>query len=190
MALLQPFYINGPSLASATAVFQDALMTICAADGFYSDGSVVREQVGCVLLPQNTCPTCCDDICTSWTYDTTGVGCGTVTYTVCSTTSGITDSIDICDDITEFCALKGTIPTTEGGGVLQIKQTCGCCADCSTWAVKVSSGNLDVSWVDCDGNFNSKSFSDFEFICVKSGQHPTIEGGLGQADWYGCGCRI
>jgi len=58
MPIQQPFYINGPSLASATAVFLDAALTLCAPDGFYSDASVVREQVGCVLLPQNTCPTC------------------------------------------------------------------------------------------------------------------------------------
>jgi len=58
MATSSTFYLNGPSLASATAAFTDDNLTICAADGFYSDGVIVREQVGCVLLPQQTCPSC------------------------------------------------------------------------------------------------------------------------------------
>jgi hypothetical protein len=40
MPLTQPYYLNGPSLASATAVFLDAAMTTCAPDGFYSDGLI------------------------------------------------------------------------------------------------------------------------------------------------------
>ena len=58
MATSSTFYLNGPSLASATAAFTDDNLTICAADGFYSDGVIVREQLGCVLLPQQTCPAC------------------------------------------------------------------------------------------------------------------------------------
>jgi hypothetical protein len=33
-------------------------LSVCAANGFYSDGVIVREQVDCVLLPQQTCPAC------------------------------------------------------------------------------------------------------------------------------------
>lgn len=58
MATSSTYYINAPSLASATAVFTDAAMTTCAPDGFYSDGLIAREMVGCVLLPQQTCPSC------------------------------------------------------------------------------------------------------------------------------------
>ena len=52
------YYLNGPSLGSSTAVFTDAALSTCAPDGFYSDGVIVREQVSCALLPQQTCPTC------------------------------------------------------------------------------------------------------------------------------------
>jgi len=52
------FYINGSTLANSTAVFDDPDMTICAADGFYSDGTIVREQVSCSLLPPQDCPSC------------------------------------------------------------------------------------------------------------------------------------
>ena len=58
MATSSSYYLNAPSLGSATAIFTDEALSICAADGFYSNGSIVREQVECVLLPQQTCPTC------------------------------------------------------------------------------------------------------------------------------------
>lgn len=58
MAVSSTYYLNGPSLGSATAVFTNAALTVCAANGFYSDGVIVRELVGCVLLPQQTCPSC------------------------------------------------------------------------------------------------------------------------------------
>ena len=58
MAISSTYYLNGPSLGSATAVFTNAALTVCAANGFYSDGVIVREQVSCVLVPQQTCPSC------------------------------------------------------------------------------------------------------------------------------------
>lgn len=58
MATSLPYYLNAPSFGSATAVFTDSGLSVCAADGFYSDGFIVREQVDCVLLPQQTCSTC------------------------------------------------------------------------------------------------------------------------------------
>jgi len=59
MATSSTYYLNAPSLGSATAVFTDAALTVCAPNGFYSDGVIVRELVaGCVLLPQQTCTAC------------------------------------------------------------------------------------------------------------------------------------
>lgn len=58
MATNETVFLNGPTLSSSTAVFTDAALTTCAPDGFYSDGSVVREQVDCVLLPPVICPSC------------------------------------------------------------------------------------------------------------------------------------
>jgi len=60
MPTQQTYYLNGPTLSLATSVFLDSGMTLCAPDGFYSDGTVSREQVGCVLLPAVECPTCGD----------------------------------------------------------------------------------------------------------------------------------
>ena len=52
------YYLDAPSLGSATAVYTDASLTTCALDGFYSDNLIVRELVGCVLQPQRICPSC------------------------------------------------------------------------------------------------------------------------------------
>jgi hypothetical protein len=52
------YYINGPTLSSSTAIFTDAAMTTCAPDGYYADGPIVRQQVDCVLLPEQECPFC------------------------------------------------------------------------------------------------------------------------------------
>jgi hypothetical protein len=58
MATQGTYYLNAASLALATAVYSDAGLTTLAADGFYADGSIVREQVSGVLQAQSACPTC------------------------------------------------------------------------------------------------------------------------------------
>lgn len=58
MPIFQPYYLNAADLASSTAVFLDPLMTVCAPDGFYSDGLIVREMVGCVLQDASSCVDC------------------------------------------------------------------------------------------------------------------------------------
>ena len=58
MATSSTYYLNAPSLGSATAVFTNAALTVCAPNGFYSDGFISRELVDCVLLPQQICPSC------------------------------------------------------------------------------------------------------------------------------------
>lgn len=64
----QQFYFgNGTSLADADALYLDSSLTICAPDGFYSDGTIVREQSGCVLLTASNCN--CGIPCVNSTYD-------------------------------------------------------------------------------------------------------------------------
>lgn len=58
MATSGTFYLDAPSLSTATVVYSDAALTIVAANGFYADGSIVREQVSGVLLPPVICPAC------------------------------------------------------------------------------------------------------------------------------------
>jgi len=58
MATSGTFYLDAPSLSTATVVYSNAALTTVASNGFYSDGSIVREQVSGVLLPQQACPSC------------------------------------------------------------------------------------------------------------------------------------
>jgi len=58
MATSSTYYLDAPSLSSATVVYSNAALTTVAPNGFYSDGAIVREQVSGVLLPQQTCPAC------------------------------------------------------------------------------------------------------------------------------------
>jgi hypothetical protein len=51
-------YLNGPTLASSTAVYQDSALSIYAPDGYYSNGTIVRQWTAGVLLPPQTCPSC------------------------------------------------------------------------------------------------------------------------------------
>lgn len=57
-ASLGNFYIDGPTLATATVVYTDVDLTTCAPDGFYSDGVVVRQQINCALSFVQNCPSC------------------------------------------------------------------------------------------------------------------------------------
>lgn len=58
MATQGTYYLDAPSLAEATVVYQDAGLTTLAPDGYYSNGTIVRQQLEGVLLPAQACPTC------------------------------------------------------------------------------------------------------------------------------------
>ena len=58
MATSGTYYLDAPSLGSATVIYSDINLTTIAPDGFYSDGVIVREQALGVLLPQVTCGSC------------------------------------------------------------------------------------------------------------------------------------
>ena len=66
----QPLYLNGPTLSTSSSVFMDSTMFVCAPDGYYSDGFTVRQQVSCLLLPQEGCPTCGGVECGGFITDT------------------------------------------------------------------------------------------------------------------------
>ncbi len=58
MPLQQQFFLDAPTLALSSRVFLDSGMTVCAPDGYYSDGITTRMQTGCNLLPAEKCPSC------------------------------------------------------------------------------------------------------------------------------------
>lgn len=60
MATSSTYYLDAPSLASATVVYLDDSLITLAPDGYYSDGVIVRQQVDGKLLPAQTCGSCVD----------------------------------------------------------------------------------------------------------------------------------
>jgi hypothetical protein len=58
MATSGTFYLDAPSLSTATVVYSNAALTSVAANGYYSDGSIMRQQLSGVLLPSVICPSC------------------------------------------------------------------------------------------------------------------------------------
>ena len=58
MASLGNYFIDGATLDVASAVFTTQDLSTPAADGFYSDGVIVREQVNGLLTNSVVCPSC------------------------------------------------------------------------------------------------------------------------------------
>ena len=52
------FYIDTASFSTATAVFTDRALQTKAADGYYSDETIVRRQQNGILEPAVNCPNC------------------------------------------------------------------------------------------------------------------------------------
>ena len=58
MATSATYYLDGPDIQSATAVFTDATLSTKAADGWYSIGGYVRQQISGVLAGTALCGSC------------------------------------------------------------------------------------------------------------------------------------
>jgi len=55
MATTSTYYLDAANLATATSVYLDLSLSSLAPDGFYREGSVVRQQSGGVLLEAQSC---------------------------------------------------------------------------------------------------------------------------------------
>lgn len=89
MAAFGTYYIDSPTFTTATRVFTDAALTICAADGLYSDGVHYRQQTGCILGPIEICPACTTACGTPISGSATDAGVYTVSFTVGTGTGAI-----------------------------------------------------------------------------------------------------
>jgi len=72
MAATQIFYLNAPTLSDATAVFIDAATLTFAPDGYYSDGSIVRQQTSGILGVASTF--ICEQSCSSLLVGSDSIG--------------------------------------------------------------------------------------------------------------------
>jgi outer membrane biosynthesis protein TonB len=57
MATVGTFYFDTNSFASATTIYDDAALTTVAQNGWYSDGTIVRQQINGVLYAAQSCST-------------------------------------------------------------------------------------------------------------------------------------
>lgn len=55
MAINATYYLDAANLSVATSVYLDSSLTYIAPDGFYRDGTVVRQQSTGILLAPETC---------------------------------------------------------------------------------------------------------------------------------------
>ena len=68
MSSRNPFYFNGNSIITSTAIYTNSSLTTPAPDGFYSDGSNSVKQEGGVIVESYVCTDC---ICSTQTVDST-----------------------------------------------------------------------------------------------------------------------
>jgi hypothetical protein len=69
------YFLNASTLAAATAVFTDSALLTKATDGYYKQGTTVRQQVGGFLQAQSTCPTCGTEATLCYSTGLTDVCC-------------------------------------------------------------------------------------------------------------------
>ena len=69
MSSRDPFYFNGNSIITSTAIYTTSSLTTPAPDGFYSDGSNSVKQEGGVIVESYVCTDC---ICSAQTVGSTG----------------------------------------------------------------------------------------------------------------------
>jgi hypothetical protein len=109
MATSATYYLDAPSLGSASVIYSDAELTIIAEDGFYSDGAISREQVSGVLLPQQECPSC--------ELPVTGLTWVTTVDNLCDATPWVitNQNLKIRYNVTDSENCGGTCNTTQSG---------------------------------------------------------------------------
>lgn len=179
MATQATYYLDGPSLSAASVIYDDANLTTVAADGFYSDGVISREQASGVLLPQVSCPSCNNEFL---------VGFGASAEDACLPTSTGT----VTGDDPTFCncttltgsifsaAATGTYHVSFGGYSLQVSVVLGnpiatVTGVCATCTPSYSVGNCGVSNVSVgascsDAGTNPKTlYSDCPIASLAAG---------------------
>lgn len=166
MATQSTYYLDAPSLSAATVIYDDANLTIVAADGFYSDGTISREQSSGVLLPQVSCPSCNNEFLAGFggAYeDACGfVASGTITGddpTFCNCTTFTGSIFSAASTGTWYVSYGGyyvSVSVTNGNPVATVTGVCTLCTPSYSFG---SSGVSNVSeGAACgDANVNPKT---------------------------------
>lgn len=192
MPIVNNYYINGVDLSSSTAVFLDAALSICAPDGYYSDGTIVRRQISCALVSSETCPNCCTETCSLWNFKSV-FGAFTVSFQDCYTGDTLEVTYPDPTDI-DICVVYGSTPSLVSGDAdLTLKKECGCCDGyvCNSWTLSCGVGEIgSFFYYDCNGYPATISLnSGDEFVvCSLDGTQPQLVNGSGSILFESCDC--
>lgn len=195
MAISSNYYLNGPSLASATAVFTNSDLTIKAPDGWYQQEGIVRRQLSGSLLPQQNCggnlipihisvvaltpAEACELPLTDFCYNEPVVPGGI--YGVI--TVGDTIYIDYCKNdllpdgyynATGSLSVSGANWFKVESGIVTSISGCG---NCFTYTIQIQFGTGGANFLNCDGTPGSAQVTaasgpDETTFCAQAG---TIE---------------
>lgn len=152
MASSANYYLDAATLSLATAVYTNAGLTIAAADGFYADGSFVRQQVNGSLLAAAPCPACSVTTCRTVT-----LGVYPVTNSPSSSCSG---TITVTGGTVNVWARY-----TKGGGVN------GTAVFSTTINGVNASGSFSVTDVTPQGHTSSNGSTGAGFVTLAPGTY-------------------
>lgn len=178
MATQGTYYLDAPSLSAASVIYDDANLTTVAADGFYSDGVISREQSSGALLPQVSCPSCNNEFLVGFGGSAEDacnfLASGTVTgddptFCDCTTLSGAIFS----------AAATGTYYVSFGGYSLEVSVTngnpvatvTGICITCTpSYAIGGCGVGSSISASCSDAGSNPKTlYSDCPALSLAAG---------------------
>lgn len=155
MATTASYYLNAPSLGSATSVFTNEGLSTFAPDGFYSNGVIVREQVSGVLLPQQTCPSCATYDCVTGECVDPGDGTGTYsTLEACQAACGGGLTATLAWSYTSTNFASGTMDLYVNGSIIESRNAN------SSGTHTVYEGdtiNVQVTCAQCDFGLNTSA---------------------------------
>lgn len=173
MATRNNYYINGPSLASATAVFTNSDLTIKAPDGWYSFEGIVRQQVDGALLPQQNCGGEFVPIGISLLAATSTEACNLSLTTYCYNDpvvpGGVLGLITVGDTVySDYCAKNllndgyynatGYINTPGAVWfrvISGIVTEVGYCNNCTSYTIQITFGSGGATFLNCNGDPSS-----------------------------------
>jgi len=151
MAINSTFYLDAADLTLATSVYLDSSLLNLAPDGFYSDGTISREQSSGILLTAETCSACA---CINYEAN----GTGTLIYIDCT---GEPRNYDMTSETLIFCAQEGSPSYTIG---ITLTDNGSCDILCREYQID---GEGSATFMDCFGN-PGQAFSN-EFFCAANG---------------------
>jgi hypothetical protein len=158
------YYIDTASFVDATSVYLDSLLTIKAADGYYSLDSNYRKLLDGNLLSQSTCDPCCS-LFTGATFKGPGGVDATIGYTDCNGnlqtfTFPVPNNPEPGNEYTFLidqelnpcpCVKPGTIYRISGPANLRDYSYSECIIICDQYSAETTDGSANLVYTDCVG---------------------------------------